>query len=204
MLAYLILAGIVISGFCFALWLGAFALNRGINTNLETARESRRITAGQLCYGALLLGIMVSLGVIFFQMDREPILTPMAEGAPVAQSAPAPAPEAVESARRASLVFLAIFVSGLSFVLWLGAFLISQTLNTAFVSGPEAERRAARQLAFGGALLGLTLVLTAVFFQMDRSAIVPEIQSYRSAAAESAPESGGGTAESAPEALPAE
>lgn len=179
MLAYVILAAIVITGFVFAIWLGAFILNRGMNTNLETARESSRITSTQLAYGAVLLGILLLFGFIYTQIDREPLMPPLNAGKPFVAGGPAATSEVLsttnEAAERASLVFVGIFVSGLGFILWLGVFLLNQSIDTAFVSGPEGERRAARQLSIGGILLAMTVTLTFVFFQIDRTALVPNL-----------------------------
>ncbi len=94
MLTYLLLAGIVISGFAFVMWLGTFILNRGVNTTLETDGESKRSMAGQLFYGLVLLGVTVGLTFAFLQMDREPIIPGMPDGAQAKGALPqAPPPE---------------------------------------------------------------------------------------------------------------
>tara|TARA_R110001592_G_scaffold198738_5_gene447096 strand:+ start:4042 stop:4479 length:438 start_codon:yes stop_codon:yes gene_type:complete len=80
MLTYFILTGIIVFGFAFAMWLGTFLLNRSINTTLETEDEARHNVAGQLGYGTLLLGATIILTVVFFQMDRAPIIPPMPPG----------------------------------------------------------------------------------------------------------------------------
>ena len=95
---------------------------------------------------------------------------------PLAKNVTPPVPTAAfASAELASLIFVGIFASGLAFTIWLGMFMLSQSINTSLVSGPESQRRTSRQLGIGAVLLGLTVALTVVFFQLDRTAIVPDL-----------------------------
>ena len=194
MLAYILLAGIVVSGLAFAAWLAAFVLNRTANTSLETASEGRRSAAGQLAYGGFFLGLVILLGVIYFQLDHEPVLPPMPAQVPATATTPTgPPPAAMEAGLQASIVFVGIFVSGLAFVIWFVMYSLNRSINTSLVTGAEDRRIASRQLAVGAFFLSATVVLTVVFFQMDRSAIVPDLdkpQVVAPAAASTAPASG--------------
>lgn len=78
--AWVVLTGIVIFSLAFVMWLAMFALSRGMNSNLETDAESRRIASRQLFFGALLLACAIGLGVFFFQMDRPEILPEIGPG----------------------------------------------------------------------------------------------------------------------------
>jgi len=78
--AWVVLTGIVIFSLAFIMWLGMFALSRGMNSNLETAAESRRIASRQLFFGALLLACTIGLSVYFYQMDRPEILPEIGPG----------------------------------------------------------------------------------------------------------------------------
>lgn len=91
MQGYVVLAGVIVSSLAFVMWLAMFALSRGINTNLETDAESRRIASRQMFFGALLLGCAIALSVSFFKMDRPEIIPEIGPGlttkAPMVQKA---------------------------------------------------------------------------------------------------------------------
>lgn len=179
MLAYIVLAGIVVSGFFFAAWLVFFVLNRGINTELESAQEGRRTVAGQLGGGIVLLGIIVLLCVVFFQMDREPVFPTPAAGLPATPAAAeTPLPPA-DTGHYASLLFVGIFVFGMAFILWACFFFLNRSINTSLVTGREDRRTATRQITFGAVLLAATIVLSVAFFQEDRTALVPDLSKPR-------------------------
>jgi hypothetical protein len=89
----LVAGAMVLSGVAFLFWLGAFALNRSFNTSLRSGRDANRSAAGQLVFGAMLLGLTGFFAVTFFRIDQ-PVAGPaVAEERPAAeQPAPAPAP----------------------------------------------------------------------------------------------------------------
>ncbi len=174
MLAYLVLTGIVVFGIAFALWLGSFLLNRFFNTTLENAREGRRKVAGQLGYGIFLLGLTLIFGVVFFQMDREPVLPPMPPGVQPESARNLAQPE-TSSGSGVTLVMAGIGVSGFLFVLWFGTFMLARSINTSPLSSGGTRRGLTRQLGLGALLLGTTLVLGVVLSQMDRSALIPDV-----------------------------
>ena len=78
--AWVVLTGIVVCALASVMWLAMFALSRGMNSNLETAAESRRIARRQLFFGALLLACTAGLIVFFYQMDRPEILPEIGPG----------------------------------------------------------------------------------------------------------------------------
>lgn len=78
--SWVILLGIVVTSLAFVMWLAMFALSRGMNSNLETDAESRRIARRQIFFGALLLGAAVALSVCFFKMDRPEIIPELGPG----------------------------------------------------------------------------------------------------------------------------
>lgn len=78
--AWVVLTGIVVFSLAFIMWLAMFALSRGMNSNLETAAESRRIASRQLLFGAVLLACTIGLSVYFYQMDRPEILPEIGPG----------------------------------------------------------------------------------------------------------------------------
>ncbi len=78
--SWVILLGIVVTSLAFMMWLAMFALSRGMNSNLETDAESRRIAIRQLLFGALLLGCAIALSVYFYKMDRPEILPEIGPG----------------------------------------------------------------------------------------------------------------------------
>jgi hypothetical protein len=78
--SWVILLGIVVCSLAFMMWLAMFALSRGMNSNLETDAESRRIASRQLLFGALLLACVVGLSVYFYGMDRDEILPEIGPG----------------------------------------------------------------------------------------------------------------------------
>ncbi len=78
--AWVILLGIVVCSLASVMWLAMFALSRGMNSNLETAAESRRIASRQLFFGALLLGCTIALSVYFFKMNRPEIIPQIGPG----------------------------------------------------------------------------------------------------------------------------
>ena len=80
--AWVVLTGIVVFSLAFVMWLAMFALSRGMNSNLETAAESRRIASRQLFFGGLLLACTIGLSVFFYQMDRPEILPEIGPGLP--------------------------------------------------------------------------------------------------------------------------
>lgn len=78
--SWVILLGIVVTSLAFVMWLAMFALSRGMNSNLETDAESRRIAGRQIFFGALLLGAAIALSVCFFKMDRPEIIPEIGPG----------------------------------------------------------------------------------------------------------------------------
>jgi hypothetical protein len=78
--AWVVMTGIVICSLAFVMWLAMFALSRGMNSNLETAAESRRIASRQLFFGALLLACTIGLSVYFYRMDRPEMLPEIGPG----------------------------------------------------------------------------------------------------------------------------
>jgi hypothetical protein len=78
--AWVVLTGIVVCSLAFIMWLGMFALSRGMNSNLETDAESRRIANRQLFFGALLLACTIGLSAFFYQMDRPEMLPEIGPG----------------------------------------------------------------------------------------------------------------------------
>lgn len=78
--SWVILVGVVVTSLAFVMWLAMFALSRGMNTNLETDAESRRIASRQLFFGALLLSCAIALIVYFFTMDRPEIIPEIGPG----------------------------------------------------------------------------------------------------------------------------
>ncbi len=80
MQTWIVFAGIVVLGLAFMMWLAMFALSRGMNSNLETDAESRRIARRQLMFGALLLACVVGLSVYFYGMDRDEIIPEIGPG----------------------------------------------------------------------------------------------------------------------------
>lgn len=65
----LVAGGMVLSAVAFLLWLGAFALNRSFSASMRPAGAQRHGPIGQLCFGALLLGITVALVVAYVQPE---------------------------------------------------------------------------------------------------------------------------------------
>ena len=177
MLTYLILAGIVISGFAFVMWLGTFILNRGVNTTLETDSESRRSMAGQLFYGLVLFGVTAGLTFVFFQMDREPVIPPMPDGMQAKGALPQ-APPPGDSGMNATLAFGGTFLFGFFFVVWLGLYMLNKSVNISMQSARESRRGETGQLVAGTVLLGLTIACSVALFTMDRTALVPDIPTY--------------------------
>lgn len=80
MQTWIIFAAIVVLSLAFVMWLVMFALSRGMNSNLETDAESRRIASRQIVFGALLLGSAIALSVYFFNMDRPEIIPEIGPG----------------------------------------------------------------------------------------------------------------------------
>lgn len=78
--SWVVLLGIVVFSLAFMMWLAMFALSRGMNSNLETDAESRRIASRQLLFGALLLVCVVGLSVYFYGMDRDEIIPEIGPG----------------------------------------------------------------------------------------------------------------------------
>jgi hypothetical protein len=78
--SWVILLGIVVCSLAFMMWLAMFALSRGMNSNLETDAESRRIASRQLLFGALLLACTIGLSVYFYGMDRDEIIPEIGPG----------------------------------------------------------------------------------------------------------------------------
>lgn len=78
--SWVILLGIVVTSLAFVMWLAMFALSRGMNSNLETDAESRRIAGRQIFFGALLLGAAIALSICFFRMDRPEIIPELGPG----------------------------------------------------------------------------------------------------------------------------
>ncbi len=78
--SWVVLLGIVVFSLAFMMWLAMFALSRGMNSNLETDTESRRIASRQLLFGALLLACTIGLSVYFYGMDRDEIIPEIGPG----------------------------------------------------------------------------------------------------------------------------
>ncbi len=78
--SWVVLLGIVVCSLAFMMWLAMFALSRGMNSNLETDAESRRIASRQLLFGALLLACTIGLSVYFYGMDRDEIIPEIGPG----------------------------------------------------------------------------------------------------------------------------
>ena len=78
--SWVVLLGIVVTSLAFMMWLAMFALSRGMNSNLETDAESRRIAIRQLLFGALLLACTIGLSVYFYGMDRDEIIPEIGPG----------------------------------------------------------------------------------------------------------------------------
>jgi len=78
--SWVVLLGIVVFSLAFMMWLAMFALSRGMNSNLETDAESRRIASRQLLFGALLLACTIGLSVYFYGMDRDEIIPEIGPG----------------------------------------------------------------------------------------------------------------------------
>ena len=186
MLTYLLLFGMAIFALAFVMWLTTFLLNRGLDTSLETKRESRHRTLGQLGYGGLLLGLTVLLAVIFTQIDREPVLPEVPKNADFRTVLTVRGPPA-STGMDVTLVAGGIALSGAAFVFWLGTFMLSQSIGSTLQSPRASRHRKNAQLCIGAFLLCLTSALVVVFFKMDRSALVPELETEVAKPATSAP-----------------
>ncbi|MBL7649130.1 MAG: hypothetical protein JNK74_23380 [Candidatus Hydrogenedentes bacterium] len=80
--SWVLFLAIVVTSLAFVMWLAMFALSRGMNSNLETDAESRRIAGRQIVFGALLLAVAVALSICFFNMDRPEIIPEIGPGLP--------------------------------------------------------------------------------------------------------------------------
>lgn len=100
----LVAGGMVLSTVAFLLWLGTFALNRSFSASMRPAGAQRHGPIGQLCFGALLLGITIALVVAYVQPDPPVTAAEVPPESAAASSLQAPveqaetAKEAVEAA----------------------------------------------------------------------------------------------------------
>lgn len=94
----LVAIGMVVAGVAFLLWLGVFSLNRSFNTSLEPVRGRRRSGAGQLFFGAVLLGATLFLAVWFFQLESPAPVSAGTAASPAVEEPAAEEPAAEEPA----------------------------------------------------------------------------------------------------------
>lgn len=169
MLASVVFIGAVLCAVGFMAWLAFFILNRGFNTMLETRKEAWRNSRNSLILGVLLLAGAVGLGYQFSQMEPPLTAPPINPGMSLNVTPDAPGPSVDKT-----LVAGAIVLSGVAFLLWLGAFTLNRSFNSSLRSARDANRSAVGQLAFGTVLLGATVFFVIAFFQMDRPPTLPD------------------------------
>lgn len=168
MLASVVFIGAVLCSAGFMAWIVFFVLNRGFNTTLEMGVERRRVTRNYLVFGALLLIAAVALGVAYSKLPP-PLLSPeLGPGMPQTHTPALPGPSMDKT-----LIAGGIVLSGVAFLLWLGAFLINRSFSTAMRSARDDRRSAGGQLVFGALLLGVTAFFVAVYFQKPPAADAP-------------------------------
>jgi hypothetical protein len=170
MLASVVFLGAVLCAVGFMAWLAYFILNRGVNTNIETRRESARITRNSLFLGVLLLAGAVGLGYGYFQMEPPLPAPPIDPGMSLNNVPDAPGPSVNKTLYAGGIV-----LSGVAFLLWLGAFTLNRSFNASLRSARDANRSAFGQLAFGTVLLGATVFFVVAYFQADRPPVLPDV-----------------------------
>ena len=170
MLASVVFLGAVLCAVGFMAWLAFFILNRGVNTNIETRRESARITRNSLFLGILLLAGAAGLGYGYFQMEPPLPAPPINPGMSLNNVPDAPGPSVNKTLFAGGIV-----LSGVAFLLWLGAFTLNRSFNASLRSARDANRSAFGQLAFGAVLLGAVVFFGVLYFQADRAPVLPDV-----------------------------